>query len=122
MTTPETTSATGAPEPGGAHTGRSLGIGTKILLGMVVGGVAGGLVGPRIEVVQPIGDAFIRVLIAAAIPLVVFNLLAGLTTLTELKTFGRLALKIVAFYVVTSFMALALGVWVTRLTRPGVGM
>ena len=54
----------------------------------------------RAVVLEPLGDLFIRLLLMAAIPLVFFNLLAGLTALTDLKTFGRLSVKIV----IRSFM------------------
>ncbi len=107
------------PETGGDS---RFGIGTKILIGMMVGAVAGVVFGPRIEVLEPVGEIFIRLLMAAAIPLVVFNLLAGLTTLTELRTFGRLAAKIVVYYTVTTTFALGLGLGVTTILRPGDGV
>lgn len=89
---------------------------------MIVGSALGALVGERIAVVQPIGDLFIRLLIMAAIPLVFFNLLAGLTALSDVRTFGRLAGKIMTYYVVTDLVALALGMGAMAILRPGVGM
>ncbi len=113
MTTPHSESAT--PPVG-------VGLGTKILIGMAVGSIIGAVVGEGIEVVQPMGDLFIRLLVLAAIPLVFFNLLAGLTALTDLRTFGRLAGKIMSYYVVTDLIALSLGIGAMALLRPGVGM
>ncbi len=98
--------ATPTAEPPEAGSAPRFGIGTKILIGMIVGAGAGAVLGPRVEVLEPVGEIFIRLLMAAAIPLVVFNLLAGLTTLTELRTFGRLAGKIVVYYTVTTTFAL----------------
>jgi Na+/H+-dicarboxylate symporter len=72
--------------------------------------------------VEPLGDLFIRLLLMAAIPLVFFNLLAGLTALTDLRTFGRLSLKIVGYYLITTAAALTLGLGAMHLIRPGVGM
>jgi len=89
---------------------------------MIVGSAVGALAGERIAVVQPIGDLFIRLLIMAAIPLVFFNLLAGLTALSDVRTFGRLAGKIMTYYVVTDLVALALGMGAMAILRPGVGM
>jgi Na+/H+-dicarboxylate symporter len=60
--------------------------------------------------------------VLAAIPLVFFNLLAGLTALTDVRTFGRLAGKIMSYYVVTDVVALSLGIGAMALLRPGVGM
>jgi len=60
--------------------------------------------------------------VLAAVPLVFFNLLAGLTSLTDLKTLGRLTGKILAWFVVTTVVAALLGIGVMVLLRPGVGM
>jgi Na+/H+-dicarboxylate symporter len=98
------------------------GLGTRILLGMVVGSLAGAALGERVAVVQPLGDLFIRLLVLAAIPLVFFNLLAGLTALTDVRTFGRLAGKIMGYYVTTDVMAICLGLGAMAILKPGVGM
>ncbi|MFH1762648.1 MAG: dicarboxylate/amino acid:cation symporter [Gemmatimonadota bacterium] len=107
-------------EPGGS--GLQLGLGTRILLGMIVGAGAGVAFGQGTAVVEPLGDLFIRLLMMAAIPLVFFNLLAGLTALTDLRAFGRLSAKIVSYYLVTTAAALTLGLTAMLLVRPGVGM
>ncbi len=63
---------------------KQLSLGTKILIFMVLGMGAGIVYGERALVVQPLGDLFIRLLLMAAIPLVFFNLLAGLTSLSDI--------------------------------------
>ena len=102
--------------------GRRFGLGTQILLGMLLGAAGGAVFGEAAGVVEPLGDLFVRLLLMAAIPLVFFNLLAGLTALTDLRTFGRLSLKIVVYYLVTTAAALTLGLTAMHLIRPGVGM
>ncbi|MBT8489319.1 MAG: dicarboxylate/amino acid:cation symporter [Gemmatimonadetes bacterium] len=110
-----TTTATG-------EQGQGMGLGTRILVGMVVGAVLGAVLGERVAVVEPVGSLFIRLLILAAVPLVFFNLLAGLTALTDVRTFGRLAGKIMSYYVATDVVALCLGLGAMAILRPGVGM
>lgn len=100
----------------------SMGLGTRILIGMVIGSLIGAVAGPSIVVIQPIGDLFIRLLVLAAIPLVFFNLLAGLTALSDVRTFGRLAGKIMSYFVLTDVIALCLGLASMAILRPGVGM
>ena len=99
-----------------------MGLGTQIFIGMLVGSVLGAVLGERVTVIQPVGDLFIRLLVLAAIPLVFFNLLAGLTALSDVRTFGRLAAKIMSYYVLTDLVALSLGFAAVALLRPGVGM
>ncbi len=107
------------PKPAGRS---GLGLGSQILIGMVVGSALGAVLGERVAVLQPLGDLFVRLLILAAVPLVFFNLLAGLTSLADVRTVGRLAGKIMSYYVVTDLIALSLGMGAMLLLKPGVGM
>ena len=72
---------------------------------MGIGVVAGIAFGERASIVKPLGDLFIRLLLMAAIPLVFFNLLAAITNLRDVRLLGRLGMKIVAYYVLTSSLA-----------------
>jgi Na+/H+-dicarboxylate symporter len=98
------------------------GLGGRILVGMIGGTILGAALGERASAIQPLGDLFIRVLVLAAVPLVFFNLLSGLTTLTDLRTLGRLTGKILIYFLATKIVAVLLGVTVMQLFRPGVGM
>ncbi len=111
-------------DPGNPGGGRKpkFGLGTRIIIGMILGATLGAVFGQQATVLEPLGDLFIRLLMMAAIPLVFFNLLAGLTALTDLRTFGRLSVKIVSYYLVTTATALILGLTAMHLVRPGVGM
>ena len=99
-----------------------MGLGTRILIGMVAGAAVGAAFGERATVLQPAGDLFIRLLVLAAVPLVFFNLLAGVTALTDLKALGRLAGKFFGWMLATKVVAIALGIGAMMALRPGVGM
>lgn len=89
---------------------------------MAVGIAAGAVLGERAVVLQPIGDLFIRLLVLAAVPLVCFNLLAGLAAHSGVRAFGRLAAKILGWFVATDVVALCAGMGAMMLLRPGAGM
>ncbi len=110
-----------ATRPGGAS-GRTPGPGTRILIGMAAGVVLGAVMGEGVVALQPVGDLFINLLVLTAVPLVFFNLLAGLTALADTRTLGRLAGKTLGYYLTTDVVALALGLGAAALLRPGVGM
>jgi Na+/H+-dicarboxylate symporter len=120
MTTGDTAGAPGSLKA--ATPGRRMGLGTRILLGMCIGTLAGAVLGERATVVQPVGDLFIRFLVLAAVPLVFFNLLAGVTALTDLRALGRLTGKFLSWFLGTKVVALALGIGAMLVLRPGVGM
>jgi Na+/H+-dicarboxylate symporter len=101
---------------------RRLSLGTKILLFMA-GGVILGIVAPGTALLlAPLGTLFIRLLMMAAIPLVFFSLLAGLTSLDGIGSMGRVGVKIMAFYLTTTTAALTLGLIAMSVLRPGAGM
>jgi len=89
---------------------------------MLAGVALGALMGERVTVLQPVGDLFINLLVLAAVPLVFFNLLAGLTALADVRTLGRLAGKTLGYYLTTDVIALSLGIGAAALLRPGDGM
>ncbi len=86
---------------------------------MAVGVAAGAIFGERATSVEPIGQLFIRLLMMSAIPLVFFNLLAGLTSLTDVATFGRLATKVISYYLITTTVALVIGLTAVNVLAPG---
>lgn len=99
-----------------------VGPGGRILIGMLAGVALGAILGERVAAIQPLGDLFITLLVLAAAPLVFFNLLAGLTSLVDVRTLGRLAGKTVGYFLVTDLVALSLGLGAVALLRPGDGM
>lgn len=101
---------------------RKLSLGVKILIYLAMGILLGIVFGEKATVVQPLGDLFIRLLLMAAIPLVFFNLLAGLTSLEDIRALGRVGSRIAIYYVFTTVMALTLGLSMMHLLKPGVGM
>ncbi|MBX7120518.1 MAG: dicarboxylate/amino acid:cation symporter [Opitutaceae bacterium] len=96
--------------------------GTKTLGAMFVGAALGFWIGPPIAAVQPIGEMFIRALIMSAIPLVFFNLLAGLTSAGDIKLLGRVGLRIILCYLFSTVVALSLGLTIIHWLKPGLGI
>jgi Na+/H+-dicarboxylate symporter len=101
---------------------RRLSLGTKILVFLAIGIAAGLVLGERAAVAEPLGDLFIRLLMMAAIPLVFFNLLAAISGMTDVGLLGRLGIKILVYYTLTSLVAVALGLALASWLRPGDGV
>lgn len=127
---------TSVPGPGGGGPGpgegqpprslwrryRDLSLGIKIFIYMIAGVLFGVFLPEQAIAIKPVGDLFIRLLLMAAIPLVFFNLLAGLTSLEGLGILGRLGGKVIAYYFATTTIALILGLTIMSILRPGDGM
>lgn len=96
--------------------------GVLIMLAMFMGIFAGLWFGEQARVVAPLGDLFIRLLVAVAVPLVAVNMLAGLTSLDDLESMRRVGGRFCAFFVLTTSLAVCLGLAVTAVISPGTGV
>ena len=111
-------------------TRRGIPLHTKILLGLLLGAVAGvasnALWGgsPRLDwaidnVANPIGQVFLRMLFMVVIPLVFSTLALGVASLGDLSRLGRIGGKTIGFFVFTTAIAVALGLTLANVVRPG---
>ncbi len=97
------------------------GLGVWVLLGMV-GGVGLGVGLPTlVETYAVVGQVFLNLLMAVAIPLIFFNLVSGLGQLPGAGALGSLGGRLVGFYVGTTTVALALGLTMASGLEPGAG-
>jgi len=88
---------------------------------MVIGILLGAIFGKDINVIKPFGTVFLNLLKMAAIPLVVVNLISGISALDDPKIFGRVGAKIMLYYCLTTVGAITLGLLVGYLFQPGKG-
>ncbi|MBB5173389.1 dicarboxylate/amino acid:cation symporter [Texcoconibacillus texcoconensis] len=95
---------------------------TQITIAFVLAIVLGAIVGPEIEVVSPLGDAFLRLIQFIIAPLILATLVVGVAGTGDLKKIGRLGGKTVAYYLTTSAIAITLGLGMGYLFAPGAGV
>jgi Na+/H+-dicarboxylate symporter len=69
--------------------------------------------------IKPIGDLFIRLLSFLAIPLVVASLIVGASSLGDIKKLGRIGTKTFILYLVTTAIAITIGLITANLIKPG---
>lgn len=72
--------------------------------------------------IQPFGDIFINLLKLIAVPLVLFSIISGVTSLGDVKKLGRLGAKTLLTYVLTTMVAVVVGLVLVNLIRPGDGV
>lgn len=94
---------------------------TKILLGLVLGVIAGIGFQAQIAEIRPIGTAFIRLIRMIIIPLVFASLLVG-TASMDPKKMGRIGLKTLTYYLVYTVFAIFIGLVLANLLKPGSGL
>ena len=77
---------------------RSVSLLKKLLVAMIIGILLGVIFGESINVIKPFGTVFLNLLKMAALPLVLVNLISGIASLDDPKSFGRIGGKILIYY------------------------
>ncbi|MBN1883896.1 MAG: dicarboxylate/amino acid:cation symporter [Candidatus Krumholzibacteriota bacterium] len=95
---------------------------TKILVGLVLGVPAGLLLGPRAELLRPVGDIFIRLIRMIVVPLVFSSLFVGTASLGDIRKLGRIGVKTIGYYLCTTAIAITIGLALGSIFTPGSGL
>lgn len=72
-----------------------------------------------IDYIKPFGDIFINVLKLIAVPLVLFSIISGVSSLGDPAKLGRLGIKTVITYLLTTMTAVVVGILLVNLFQPG---
>ncbi|MDR8391798.1 dicarboxylate/amino acid:cation symporter [Aliifodinibius sp. S!AR15-10] len=97
----------------------------QIIIGLVLGlfwGLAASLTGLTeftTDYISPIGTIFINLLKLIAVPLVLASLIVGVTSLNDIAKLSRMGGKTIAFYMVTTVLAITIGLTVVNVIQPG---
>jgi Na+/H+-dicarboxylate symporter len=97
--------------------GRSLNF--QIIAGISIGLILGLALGPRVSVLKPIGDIFLRLLTMLIVPLTFFTLVSGMAKLGSLRSLRRVGGRILFYYISSSTIAAILGIAIALLIKPG---
>ena len=104
---------------------RGLALHWKILIGLVLGiiwAIASSALGFRqftIDWIDPFGEIFINLLKLIAVPLVLFSIIKGISDLSDSTKLGRLGLKTLVVYLLTTVSAVIIGLLLVNLIQPG---
>ncbi|GAB1433656.1 dicarboxylate/amino acid:cation symporter [Spirochaetota bacterium] len=100
---------------------------SRILIGLVLGAILGivigyfpGAVNTYVSKVAFFGDLFIRLLKMIVVPVMLFSLVAGAASIAPSRL-GRVGVKIMVYYLLTSAFAVFLGLIFANIFRPGLG-
>ncbi|MDR5822066.1 C4-dicarboxylate transporter DctA [Caballeronia sp. LZ043] len=94
----------------------------QVLAGMALG-IATGYLFPKFGInLQPVGDAFIRIIQMLIGPIIFCTVCSGIAGVKDFKKVGRVAIKALFYFEVVTSLALVLGLVVINVLKPGVGM
>ncbi len=113
---------------------KQLGLTAKITIGLILGLIVGVILHSfvpssfiRDEVIingifLVFGEGFIRAMQMLVVPLVFSSLVVGTMSMGDTKKLGKIGIKTLGFYIVTTSLAILLALVIATILRPGIGM
>ena len=105
---------------------RGLTLTTQIMIGLVLGIIAGALVShynpAAANYFKPFADLFLRLIKMIIAPLLFATLVAGIAGAGHFKDIGRMGLRAIIYFEVVTTLALLIGLVTVNIIKPGLGV
>ena len=93
----------------------------RILIGLVAGAVLGIIFKDKILWIAPFGDLFVRLLKMIVMPIMIATLVTGAASISPAKL-GKIGIRVVGLYLVTSAFAVCIGLLVGSIFKPSASL
>ena len=93
----------------------------QILIALILAIIFGLFFTGFVKYITWIGDLFLRALKMIIVPLILTSIISGVANIGGASNLGKLGLKTLTYYLVTSLFAILIGLTMVNLIRPGVG-
>jgi aerobic C4-dicarboxylate transport protein len=93
-----------------------------VLIAIAAGALLGWLSPETGRAMKPLGDGFIKLVKMIITPVIFLTVVTGIAGMADLKAFGRVGAKAMGYFLAVSTFALAVGLIVANLVRPGAGL
>jgi aerobic C4-dicarboxylate transport protein len=94
----------------------------QVLVAIVIGVLLGHFFPGLAVKLKPLGDGFIKLIKMMIAPIIFSTVVVGIAKISDMKAVGRVGLKAIIYFEVVSTLALAIGLVVVNLVRPGDGI
>lgn len=94
----------------------------QVLIGLILGVIAGLTLGQDAESLKILGIVFINLIKMVIVPLIFFALLSGITSMNGQGNFTRVGIKGFSAYILTAMFAVIIGIAAGIIFKPGEGV
>lgn len=91
-------------------------------IAMIIGAILGMAFGDKMTAFKFIGDIWLNCLKMILVPMVFCTMTLAVGTQSDLRTLGRVALRIFLYYSITTAVATCMGLLVASILKPGMGL
>ncbi len=99
--------------------GKKIGLSTQIFVAMLIGAILGIVIGEPMTKLGFIGTIWLNCIKMIVVPMVLATIVTGVVSQKDMKTLGRISFRIMAYYLITTLVACAIGIAVTYVLKPG---
>ncbi len=89
-----------------------------LICAVAAGALLGYIIGPKAEVLKPLGDVLLNLLFTAVVPLVFFSLSSAVAASSNLRRLGRIAGLMLVVFVITGFLSSCLMLFTVKIFDP----
>lgn len=93
----------------------------QIFIGLFAGILFGYFLTDYVSYISWMGTIFLKLLMMIIIPILLFSIMGGIINVGNPAGLGRLGLKTISFYLLSSLAAICTGLLIVNLMKPGVG-
>src|SRR6185436_8705270 len=94
----------------------------QVLVAIALGVIFGVLSPEKAAAMKPLGDGFIKLVKMMIAPIVFTTVVVGIAHMGAMKDVGRIGLRALIYFEVVSTLALAIGLVVVTVLKPGAGL
>jgi len=92
----------------------------QIIASFIIAIIFGLIFGDKSEVVQPLGDLFLRLINFIIVPIILTTLTVGIASTEDVKSLGRMGTKTIVYFLSTAFVAVIIGLILGFIFKPGL--
>ena len=94
----------------------------QVLCAVALGALLGALDPELGRALRPVGDTFVKLVKMVIGPIIFLTIVLGISNIADLKKVGRVGGKALLYFEIVTTFALAIGLVVVNVTRPGSGL
>ncbi len=94
----------------------------QVLVAVAIGVLIGVIAPDTGKALKPIGDTFINLVKMVITPIIFLTIVHGIASMADLRKLGRVGGKALLYFEVVSTLALAIGLVIVNVTKPGAGL
>jgi aerobic C4-dicarboxylate transport protein len=94
----------------------------RVLIAIALGVLLGVLAPETAKAMKPVGDTFINLVKMVIGPIIFLTIVLGIANMADLKRVGKVGAKALIYFEIVTTFALAIGLIVVNVTKPGAGI